>query len=262
MSDEGPGLPELRSSPRGADHPSGLGRFAPAGDDDRAGPPLLAAAYPPVAGEHGAVSYGPDIADERELRLLGHVRGKRVLELGAAGHHACLLAQQGAHVIVVDPSHRRLERVRQRCEAAEVRAELHQSDPAELAFLRADTVDLALGVFTLASAEDLDRVFRQVHRVLRPDGPLVLSLPHPALAVALGGSYFDDLATAWRTDDAAGRARVRTVAEVFAGLTRANFRVDTLLEPEPPAAPRSGLWVDAMARAPATLILRARKLGA
>ena len=29
--------------------------------------------------------------------------------------------------------------------------------------------------------DDIDRVFRQVDRVLRPEHPLVLSLPHPAL---------------------------------------------------------------------------------
>jgi SAM-dependent methyltransferase len=164
-------------------------------------------------------------------------------------------------VIVVDPSNRRLERARSRCDEQDVRVELHQGDLAELAFLRADTVDVALSVFALASVSDLDRVFRQVHRVLRADAAFVFSLPHPAFALTQGGTYFDDLPTAWQTDDARGRAVPRTISELFSGLARANFRVDTLLEPEPPAAPRSRFWVDAMSRAPATLIIRARKEG-
>ena len=244
-----------------AGHPSARLRAAPDPSDEPA--PLLAAEYPSGAEvPEGVVSYGPDIEDETSLRLLGNVERKRVLELGGgAGHNAAALAGQGAHVIVVDPSHRRLERVRARCDRTEVRAELHQSDLAELAFLRADTIDVALSVFALASVADLDRVFRQVHRVLRADAPLVFSLPHPAFALTLGGTYFDDLPTAWQTDDARGQAMPRTISGIFSGLARANFRVDALLEPEPPAAPRSRFWVDAMSRAPATLIVRARKEG-
>jgi SAM-dependent methyltransferase len=208
------------------------------------------------------VHYGPDIPDESDLRLIGHVEGKRVLELGGGrGHNAVVLARQGAHVIVVDPSHRRLERVRNRCDVEEVRAELHQSDLAELAFLRADTIDVALSVFALASVADLDRVFRQVHRVLRAGASFVFSLPHPAFVLTQSGSYFERLPEPWRTDDASGEATPRTIGDVFGGLARANFRIDALLEPEPPAAPRSPFWVDAMARAPATLIVRARKEG-
>jgi hypothetical protein len=116
-------------------------------------------------------------------------------------------------------------------------------------------------VYALASVRDLDRVFRQVHRVLRTDAAFVISLPHPAFALTQARSYFDDLPTPWETDDARGEAYQRTISELFTSLTRANFRVDTLLEPEPRAAPRSRFWVDAMARAPATLVLRARKEG-
>ena len=54
----------------------------------------------------------------------------------------------------------------------------------------------------------------------------------------------------------------RTIAEVFTSLTRANLRVDAILEPEPPAdAPRSHTWSDLMGIVPATVIFRARKHG-
>ena len=224
---------------------------------------MLSAAFPADAGlPTDVVSYGPDIANETALRLIGQVTGKRVLELGAgAGHNAVALARQGAHTIVVDPSHRRLERLRALCDEEEIRVEAHQSDLAELAFVRADTIDVVVSVFALASAVDLDRVFRQVHRVLRTEAPFVFSLPHPALVLTRGGSYFDDLPRSWQTGDASGEEIPRTISDVFTGLVRANFRVDALLEPEPRAAPRSQFWVDAMSRAPATLVVRARKEG-
>jgi SAM-dependent methyltransferase len=221
------------------------------------------------------VAYGPDIPDERTFRLLGSLgllEGKRVLELGCgSGHNAVTLAKLGAKVITIDPSWGRLERVRDAAEAAEVKVELHQGDPAEVAFVRAETIDAALSVFTLATVADLDRVFRQVHRVLRREAPLIFSLPHPAFAMVdpagsdllkLTRSYFDREARPWTTDDAAGNEYVRNVGELLTSLLRANFRIDTVLEPRPLTdATRSRYWTPAMELMPATIIIRARKEG-
>ena len=60
------------------------------------------------------------------------------------------------------------------------------SDAADLAFLRADSIDVALAAGLLGEVEDIDRLFRQVHRVLRPGAPFVFSYEHPiALAIAV-----------------------------------------------------------------------------
>lgn len=220
---------------------------------------------------YDVVSYGPDIADERVLRLLGNVDGRRILELGAgAGHAAVALASQGAKVISVDPSPNRLELVRRAAEQHEVKVEIQQSALAELPFVRADTIDAVVSIFALATVEDLDRVFRQVHRVLSPECPLVFSLPHPALGVVdptsadlrVTRSYFDRTPQPWSAAGATGMAHPRTISDVFTSLGRANFRVDTLLEPEPlPSAVRSGFWGPAMEFLPTTLVIRARKEG-
>ena len=223
---------------------------------------------------HDVVSYGPDVDTEAELRLLGHVEGKRILELGSgAGQAAVALAKQGAHVISVDPTARRHELVRATADREEVKVELHQSDLAELAFIRADTIDAVLSVYALAGVEDLDRVFRQVHRVLRSECHLVLSLPHPAFTMldvssglpagVVGRGYFDRSPRPWAQHDLSGAEYPRTIGDVFTSLSRANFRVDTLLEPQPePGARRhSSYWTETMAHVPSTLVIRARKEG-
>jgi SAM-dependent methyltransferase len=242
-------------------HPSAHLRPAP---DLPEGPDQpLSAVFPAQADlPYDVVSYGPEVAGEPTVRLLGHVDGKRILDLGCgAGHNAIALAKQGAHVIAVDPANRRLEQVRRACDQEEVRVELHKSDLAELAFVRADTIDAVLSVFALASVPDLDRVFRQAHRVLRPESPLVFSLPHPAFVLTHGGSYFDGGSENWEVDGVSGTEHHRTISDLFTSLGRAHFRVDTILEPRPTPSPRSPFWVDAMARAPATLLVRARKEG-
>ncbi len=216
------------------------------------------------------VSYGADVAREDTLKLLGTVEGKRILDLGCGtGHNAIALARQGAKVIGVDESSDQSADARAACDREGIKVELHHAPLAELAFLRADTIDAALSVFGLAQVEDIDRVFRQVHRVLRPEMAFVISLPHPAFALVdpadperrIQRSYWDPAPISGT--DPAGRADVpRTISTLFTSLGRANFRVDTVLEPEPPPrGPRSSGWVDAMQYVPATLIVRARKQG-
>lgn len=237
----------------------------------RMGP--FAATFPADAAlPFDVVSYGPDIPTERAIRLLGNLEGKRVLELGCgAGQAAIAMARQGAKVISVEPDAHRIEQARINADRAEVRLEIHHADLAEIAFIRADGIDVAVSIYALANAEDLDRVFRQAHRVLRTECPLVFSVPHPAFAMVdpassdplrLKRPYFDRTPRSWSNGDHHGTERPRTLTDLFTSLSRANFRVDTLLEPEPEAeGPHSRYWTEIMKWVPSTLVLRARKEG-
>jgi len=212
------------------------------------------------------VQYGPDLPTEADLRLCGDVSGRRVLDLGCgAGENAITMAGLGAHVIALDVSPAQLALGRRLADAAEVRVEWHESDAADLAFLRADSIDLALSAGVVHEIEDLDRLFRQVHRVLRPGAPFVFSHDHPMrLAVDRDGtepgalplgrlevrrSYFDPSPVVTSRDDEPIQVWPRTIADVFSALHRASYRVDALLEPEPirssdpgPSTPTSIIW--------------------
>ena len=265
MSDRFRGPGDIRSG-----HPT-TRNLAPAPEAPDEPTPPLSATYPRLAEQGDAVAYGPDIATEAQFRLLGNVEDRRILVLGVgAGAELVTLARQGARVIGVDPSLTAIEAARTAADEAEVKVELHQSDLAELPFVRADALDAALSVFALAGVDDLDRVFRQVHRVLHTECHLVLSVPHPAYLMldpdsdeppAVVRPYFDRAARAWALADQQGDEHPRTISDLFTSLTRANFRVDTLLEPEPAGGRASPHWTEAMRWAPATLILRARKEG-
>lgn len=228
-------------------------------------------AEPPEGDRGTVVVYGADAPTEADLRLLGAVEAKRVLDLGCGtGHNAVVLAREGAKVIGVDPGADRLAMARDRAEAAEVRVELHQAGLAELAFLRSDSVDAALSAMALATVDDLARVFRQVHRVLKPEAPFVCSFPHPAFAMfdpagpdplRVVRPYDQDAPATWYLDGQEVTDRPRTIGEVFTTLHRASFWVDQLLEPTATGAPRSRHFAELMGTVPATLIVRARKQG-
>ena len=80
--------------------------------------------------------------------------------------------RQGAHVIAIDVVARRSSRSDAGWpKRPRSRVEWHQGDAADLAFLRADSIDLALAAGVVHEVEDLDRLFRQVHRVLRAGAP-------------------------------------------------------------------------------------------
>lgn len=216
--------------------------------------------------------YGPDIGTERDFRLLGNLDGKRVLELGCGGAQCSIaFAKQGAIAIGVDFSAEQLAFGKRLCDREGVRVELHHGDLADLAFVRADSIDLVFSAYAFGYVEDLNRVFRQVHRVLKTNAPLVFSLAHPAYnmidddadqPLLVRRSYFDRSPRDYEWEGIAFTDYHHTVAELFNGLHRTGFRIDVVIEPEPNAAgPRSMFWRDAFRYVPRTLIIRARKEG-
>ena len=234
-----------------------------------------------TADTNPAIAYGPDAPTEQELRLLGDLKGKCLLELGCgAGGAAVAFARHGASVTAVDASAAALKAARALAGKAEVRVEWHEGDLADLAFLRADSVDVVFSAHAVGEVDDIGRVFRQVHRVLRPHCSFVFSYDHPlALFVArestskgsagptgtpelplgnveLRRSYFDD--TPIVLDGEGGPVKVypRTISSVFMGLSRVGFRVEVIAEPTPSGAAGHEPLV------PLTIVWRARKEGA
>lgn len=192
-----------------------------------------------------SISYGPLTPDDSELRLCSDQSGKRALELGISdAMNALALAEQGAKAIAIDPDATRIARTREAADAAGLRVECHEGDLGDLGWATSASIDLVVAAGTLAAVDDVARVLRQVHRVLKPEAPLVISTAHPA-AVLVGGN-------SWESSRRYG-AGVRGIGDWYMLLYRANFRIDSLQELF--ATDRQS------DTAPSTLMIRARKLG-
>jgi ubiquinone/menaquinone biosynthesis C-methylase UbiE len=267
-------------------HHSGIRRHPSAGNLN-ARPTLVRVGdgpvpLPPASYPHGTdlptdtVRFGPDLDDATLAKLIGSVgtlEGRRVLDLGCgAGSAAVSLARRGARVIAVESSTARLTQARAAADLAEVKVEFHHSDLADLAFLRADSIELVMAVYSLAGVQDLGRVFRQLHRIMRPDAALVMSLPHPFSMMLeldqdeqstpyLTRDAWSDQAVSWRAGGDEGVTHVHQISDVFTHLIRSNFRIDALIEPPPVEGRRSVHWSALTEWVPSTVILRARKEG-
>ncbi|MCU1359500.1 MAG: hypothetical protein JWN99_789, partial [Ilumatobacteraceae bacterium] len=197
-----------------------------------------------------SVWFGRGVADDSEYRLCGDVNGKRVLELGVATSSAAVppnsvtLATRGAKAIALDPRKERIAALRQSAEAAEVHVECHVAELADLGFVTSASIDLVVAAQTLDDIDDLPRLLRQVHRVLRPESPFVVSLTHPLAAM-----FDKDQPSPVRRYGGS----VRSISELFMSFERSNFRLDALHE----LVPITGRDVIG----PTVLLIRARKQG-
>ena len=192
-----------------------------------------------------AIRFGRDVPDDRELRLCGDISdGKRAIELGVSrDENSIAFALAGAKAIAVDPSPDAIARIRSAAAKSEVSVECHVSDLADLGFATSGSASLVLADHTLADVDDLGRLLRQVHRVLRASHPFVISVPHPFAGVHTSDQYGSKVHPYGTVG--------RTIGDWFIHLSRANFRVDQILE----------LGVSDITPVPTTLILRARKEG-
>lgn len=184
------------------------------------------------------ITYGTDIADEHELRLCGDVSGaKRVVELGISDwFNAVEFARAGARAIAVDPDGGRIAQMRRRADEAEVTVQCLEGDLADLGDIASTSCEVVLAAQTILDVDDLGRLLRQVHRILKPSTAFVIAMPHPFAAVSSTQPY---------------GAAARTIGGWFTALERSNFRVDQVTE----------LGVGPTQPVPTTLVLRALKQG-
>ncbi|HEY2366803.1 MAG TPA: class I SAM-dependent methyltransferase, partial [Polyangiaceae bacterium] len=218
--------------------------------------------------------WGHRVAPEKELRLLGDVRGKRALVLGCGGGQDVIaLARLGAsHVTGVDFSKTQLAHARENLAKAKVEATLIESSVSELPMLANESFDLVVSVHVMSYVERLDACFAQARRVLAPGGTFAFSTQHPIDCAtsdeppySFTKSYFQiEAEEPWTSlggEAAPFRRYHRTVADFFQCLQNARFTIEALLEPRPTndVVWDGAQYAEKLAVVPGTLIFKARR---
>lgn len=258
---------ELTEASPGSE-PEALRRPAGAGETTRANRRWWDAAAADYQAEHGVFLrddgfvWGPEGLDEAQVHLLGHVAGRRVLEVGCgAAQCSRWLAGQGAQPVGIDLSLAQLRHSR-RIDARRGSGRTSRSAipaiPAipviPVVLADAQRLPFADGSFDLACSAygalpfvaDAAAVLREVTRVLRPGGRWVFSLTHPlrwafpddpgAEGLVARMSYFDR--TPYVEQDPDGTTvyveHHRTLGDWVREVAAAGLRLVDLVEPEWP----------------------------
>lgn len=116
----------------------------------------------------------------RMLRLMGDVRGLRILDLGCGeGGYARNLAAVGAQVTAVDCSQAAIRYAEQQARRESLPIEHHLRNSNDLFGIADESFDVVLCSMMLMDCEDLDGTLREAVRVLKPGGRLFASMLHP-----------------------------------------------------------------------------------
>jgi SAM-dependent methyltransferase len=189
----------------------------------------------------------PEGLREADARLLGPVDGRQVLEVGC-GSAPCArwLAAQGARVTGLDLSTAMLRYASAANQATGIPVPLVRANAERIPF-RDNAFDLACSAFgAVPFVADVDAVFGEVARVLRPGGRWVFSVTHPMRwifpddpgpdGLTVTASYFDR--TPYIEVDADGQATYvehhRTLGDYVRALTGAGLVIEDMIEPEWP----------------------------
>jgi ubiquinone/menaquinone biosynthesis C-methylase UbiE len=192
------------------------------------------------------VHYAPLGPGERDLQIIGDVRGRRVLELACgAAQNSIALAKWGARVTALDFSALQLEKARELVAQENVEVGLVRGDMERLEMFRDGPFDVVLSSFGWEFVPDLGACFSECYRVLKNDGLLVVCTVHPLTAfewdseeeALIVTDYFNPPVEVWEEASIPGQTPgltfFHTFEEMFSLLTSAGFVVERVVEPYP-----------------------------
>ncbi len=120
------------------------------------------------------------------LRLLGPLKNKIVLDLACGqGFFAQAMLNEGAGVIGVDAAPDLIALAQKNIPDGT----FHIAPADRLEFIKNETCDTAIIILAIQNIKEVDGVFAEVKRVLKPGGRLLLVLNHPAFRIPKQSSW-------------------------------------------------------------------------
>jgi malonyl-CoA O-methyltransferase len=166
------------------------------------------------------------LEEEHIGRLLGDMAGLAVADIGCGtGRHTFRLATSRARVTAVDFSEAMLERARVKPGAEAITFIRH--DLALPLPLPAAAFDRVLCCLVVEHIADLESFFRELGRVCKPDGLVVVSALHPAMNLRGVQARFIDPATGRRVSP---HSYPHQIADYVMAALRAGLALDHLSE--------------------------------
>lgn len=196
------------------------------------------------------IHYGPYSPGERHFKLIGSVKGLDCLELGCGGGQiSVVLAKWGASkVIGIDISDKQLEFAQSLARKEDVDVTFIRQTMEDLSIFTNNSFDLCISVHAISYAENINRIFSETARVLRPSGKFVFCILNPIQFVlweALEENSFEMIIPYftttrdiwdWRDEEnqkiASFGQTYHRFAEIINGLVQNGFMIERVVEPK------------------------------
>ena len=163
----------------------------------------------------------PEVAN-----ALGEVKGLAVLDVGCGtGRHAVRLARAGAVVTGIDFSSGMLDKARRKPGADAVR--FVQQDASGTLPFEPRSFDRVISCLVVDHVRDLPVFFRELGRVCRDDGFIVVSVMHPAMMLKGVQARFHDPRTGARVFP---QSVENQISDYVTGALAAGLRIQRLSE--------------------------------
>ena len=218
------------------------------------------------------IHYGPYCPNEDELKLLGDVKGKKIIELGCGGaQNSIALAKRGAICTGVDISREQLKFAKELARLNKVEVNFIEGDLENLEMIEDDVFDIAISAIAFDWLQDFKKGFNEFYRILNHNGVIVFSIIHPFF-IRLGEtpknlkietSYFERIDNFKEPTGVSISFCIPTIGDVINNLIACNFTIEKVLEPEPVEdnanTSEDSFYKDVLGIIPTTLIIKARK---
>lgn len=197
------------------------------------------------------VHYGPISPGESELKLLGNVKDKDILEIGCGGRqNAIVLSKWGARSVGLDISEEQIKFARKLAKKECVKVRFYVGNMEDLSIFDSESFDIVLSSFGIGYVDNIKKTFQEVFRVLRKSGLFVFADVHPIAdrgrVIRYGkrriwgiSNYFNRKRYLWTWNQQVIKAKVkfygrhRTIQDYFNLLKGIEFVIEAILEPEP-----------------------------
>ncbi|MCX6742096.1 MAG: class I SAM-dependent methyltransferase [Candidatus Pacearchaeota archaeon] len=225
------------------------------------------------------IHYGPGAPLEDELKLLGNINKKNILEIGCGGAQCGIaMAKKGAKVIGIDISEEELKFAKDLVNKNKVNIKLIQGSILNLKVIKSNSQDIVFSAYSLQYIGNLKKCFKEVYRVLKVNGIFTFSLEHPFFYTLdhkgekIKQSYFDagEIVEDDFWPDGSKHTFVgysHKIQDLFDALVQAGFFVERIIEPDSRKKCKGDSWIGVgdsygrkrMSIFPATIIFKSIK---
>lgn len=212
------------------------------------------------------VFYGPEGSTEKELRLMGNVFEKNILEIGCGGaQNSIYLAKKGANLTGIDISKVQLNHAKNLAKDNDVKINFYQGDIIDLHKIKSESQDIVFSCWALHYVSDLSRCFGETYRVLKEKGNFIFSLDHPFWRrldkkdLRIKKSYFETGRYEEKYKKGKFVAYDHTIEEITNSLIETGFNLEKILEPKFNNEKSLSYRDEAMKIIPRTIIYKSQK---